>query len=134
MAHPANSTTTDGETLVNNPTGTDNKSVLITGCSSGIGQCVALGLHARGYRVFASVRNPDDLGLFAAQGIDCLLLDYNDSASIDSAVDRVFEQTGGRLYALFNNGAYGQPGACEDLSRAEAQGGRVGAGDDRAGS
>jgi NAD(P)-dependent dehydrogenase (short-subunit alcohol dehydrogenase family) len=94
-----------------------NKSILITGCSTGIGKCVAHGLHARGYRVFASVRNPDDLGAFEKTGIECLLLDYSDSTSIKSAVERVLEKTDGHLYALFNNGAYGQPGACEDLSR-----------------
>jgi NAD(P)-dependent dehydrogenase (short-subunit alcohol dehydrogenase family) len=97
---------------------TGKLSVLITGCSSGIGDCVARGLHARGYRVFASVRNPDDCAAFEQAGIECLVLDYAASASIKSAVEQVLELTGGRLYALFNNGAYGQPGACEDLSRA----------------
>ncbi|MDH3221028.1 MAG: SDR family oxidoreductase [Gammaproteobacteria bacterium] len=96
---------------------TAKRSVLVTGCSSGIGECVAKALHARGYRVFASVRNPHDRAPFQQAGFDCLVLDYADSASIKSAVEQVLEQTGGRLYALFNNGAYGQPGACEDLSR-----------------
>jgi NAD(P)-dependent dehydrogenase (short-subunit alcohol dehydrogenase family) len=96
---------------------TAKRSVLITGCSSGIGECVARGLHARGYRVFASVRNPDDRAAFEQAGIECLVLDYADSASIKAAVEQVLELTGGHLYALFNNGAYGQPGACEDLSR-----------------
>ena len=100
------------------PGDTDRKSVLVTGCSSGIGDCVARGLDARGYRVFASVRDPADSAAFDAAGIECLQLDYTDSASIRAAVEQVLEQTGGRLYALFNNGAYGQPGACEDLSRA----------------
>jgi len=95
----------------------EKRSVLITGCSSGIGECVAFGLHKRGYRVFASVRNPDDCAAFHQVGIESLVLDYADPASIKSAVEQVLEQTDGRLYALFNNGAYGQPGACEDLSR-----------------
>ena len=95
----------------------EKRSVFITGCSSGIGECVAHGLHQRGYRVFASVRNPGDLAAYQTAGIECLLLDYCDSASIKSAVEKVLEKTDGRLYALFNNGAYGQPGACEDLSR-----------------
>ena len=96
---------------------TVKRSVLITGCSSGIGECVAFGLHERGYRVFASVRNAGDRAVFQQAGIECLVLDYADPASIRSAVEQVLEQTGGHLYALFNNGAYGQPGACEDLSR-----------------
>jgi len=95
----------------------EKRSVLITGCSSGIGECVAFGLHERGYRVFASVRNADDRAAFQQAGIECLVLDYADPATIRSAVEQVLEQTSGRLYALFNNGAYGQPGACEDLSR-----------------
>ncbi len=95
----------------------DMQSVLVTGCSSGIGECVARGLHLRGYRVFATVRNPDDRTVLEAAGIECLVLDYCDSKSIKAAVEQVLEKTEGRLYALFNNGAYGQPGACEDLSR-----------------
>ena len=99
------------------PVSAENRSVLITGCSSGIGKCVAHGLHQRGYRVFASVRNPGDRAGFEQAGIECLVLDYCDSSSIKVAVEQVLEKTDGHLYALFNNGAYGQPGACEDLSR-----------------
>ncbi len=95
----------------------EKRCVLVTGCSSGIGECVARGLHARGYRVFASVRKSSDRTAFDEAGIECLLLDYRDSASINSAVKELLEKTDGHLYALFNNGAYGQPGACEDLSR-----------------
>ena len=95
----------------------DQRSVLVTGCSSGIGECVARGLHERGYRVIASVRNPDDCAALQESGIETLVLDYASSASIASAVEQVLERTDGRLYGLFNNGAYGQPGACEDLSR-----------------
>lgn len=93
------------------------KSVLITGCSSGIGLCVAKGLQARGYRVFASVRKQEDTGKLRAQDLECLQLDLNDSDSIQQAVDRVLTATGGTLYALFNNGGYAQPGAVEDLPR-----------------
>ena len=99
------------------PVSTDKRNVLITGCSTGIGECVAHGLHQRGYRVFASVRNPSDRAAFETVGIECLVLDYCDSASIKVAVEQVLDKTDGQLYALFNNGAYGQPGACEDLSR-----------------
>jgi len=95
----------------------ERRSVLITGCSSGIGECVAKGLHARGYRVFASVRNPKHIAALEAAGIESLVLDYDDSKSIEKAVGQILEKTGNRLYGLFNNGAYGQPGACEDLSR-----------------
>ncbi len=94
-----------------------DKSVLITGCSSGIGLCAARGLRARGYRVFATARRQADVAGLAAEGFEALQLDLDDSASIAAAVEAVLARTGGRLYALFNNGGYGQPGAVEDLSR-----------------
>ncbi len=93
------------------------RTILITGCSSGIGLCVAEGLAARGYRVFASARQQQDVQLLQDKGLESLLLDLDDSASIHKAVDQVLESTGGELYAVFNNGAYGQPGAVEDLGR-----------------
>lgn len=93
------------------------RSVLITGCSSGIGHTVAHGLKARGYRVFATARKADDVARLRAEGLESLPLDLDDSASIRTAVAQVLAQTGGALYALFNNGGYGQPGAIEDLSR-----------------
>ncbi len=92
--------------------------ILITGCSSGIGHHVAHALARRGYRVFASARRKEDVERLRAEGLDeALQLDLDDSASIHAAVFRVLERTGGRLYGLFNNGAYGQPGAVEDLGR-----------------
>ena len=93
------------------------KSILITGCSSGIGLCCAQALHARGYRVFASARKPADAGALQNRGLEALHLDLDDSVSIQAAVDEVLARTGGTLDALFNNGAYGQAGAVEDLSR-----------------
>jgi len=93
------------------------KAVLITGCSSGIGRCLALGLHARGYRVFASVKQEKDVAALRAAGLVSLVLDLRSPDSIHAAVDEVLALTGGQLYALINNGAYGQPGAVEDLTR-----------------
>jgi NAD(P)-dependent dehydrogenase (short-subunit alcohol dehydrogenase family) len=95
----------------------NTKSILITGCSSGIGLCAAHQLKQRGYQVFASARQPADVSRLNEEGFNALRLDLDDPASIEAAVTQVLEQTGGRLYALFNNGAYGQPGAVEDLSR-----------------
>jgi len=93
------------------------KSILITGCSSGIGLCVARGLKSRGYRVFATARKARDVQQLENDGLESLQLDLADSASIRTAVDEILARTGGTLDALFNNGAYGQPGAVEDLSR-----------------
>lgn len=91
--------------------------ILITGCSSGIGRCVADGLKARGYRVFATARKAADVKTLKADGFESFVLDLADSKSIQSAVAKLFKATGGELYAVFHNGAYGQPGAVEDLSR-----------------
>lgn len=95
----------------------DKKSILVTGCSSGIGLCVAEGLHQRGYRVFATARRPADVEALNEKGLEALTLDVTDDDSIDEALEEILSRTGGTLYALFNNGAYGQPGAVEDLSR-----------------
>ena len=91
------------------------RSILITGCSSGIGRNAALHLHARGWRVFATVRAEADLAALHAAGLTALRLDYEDTASIDAAIAAVAAATGGRLDALFNNGAYAIPGPLEDM-------------------
>jgi NAD(P)-dependent dehydrogenase (short-subunit alcohol dehydrogenase family) len=93
------------------------RSILITGCSTGIGRCLAEGLHTRGYRVFATARNPDDVDELKTIGLESMRLDLDDSDSIQQAVATILERTGGELFALINNGAWGQPGAVEDLSR-----------------
>lgn len=93
------------------------KTVLITGCSSGIGHCVATGLKQRGYRVIATARRPESVDQLRNEGFESLQLDLADSPSIHQAFEQVMQLTGGELYALFNNGAFGLPGAVEDLSR-----------------
>lgn len=95
----------------------DQRTIFITGCSSGIGRTVAIGLQKRGWQVFASARKADDVTKLSELGLPALQLDLDDSTSIQHAVDNLLEQTGGKIYALFNNGAYGQPGAVEDLTR-----------------
>lgn len=94
-----------------------NQEILITGCSSGIGLCVARGLRERGYRVFAAARRPEDVERLRGEGLEALRLDLTSDESITAAVRHVLLETGGTLYALFNNGGYGQTGAVEDLSR-----------------
>lgn len=93
------------------------RSILITGCSSGIGLCVAQGLRERGYRVFATARKAADVEKLVEKGLESLQLDLDDPASIARAVDEVLSRTGGTLDALFNNGAWGLPAAVEDLTR-----------------
>ena len=93
------------------------KTILITGCSSGIGYACAIGLKARGWRVFATARKPEDLSRLEGEGLEAIYLDYTEPASIEACVAEVSKRCGGKLYGLFNNGAYGQPGAVEDLPR-----------------
>jgi NAD(P)-dependent dehydrogenase (short-subunit alcohol dehydrogenase family) len=93
----------------------DQRTIIITGCSSGIGAYCARALHKDGWRVFATVRKPDDVAALEADGIETLLMDYTKQETIDALVAEVSRRTGGRIDALFNNGAYGQPGAVEDL-------------------
>lgn len=92
------------------------RTILITGCSSGIGQCAAKGMQARGWQVFATARKPEDIEALKATGVTALYLDYTETDSIEAAVAAVFAATGGTLDALFNNGGYVQPGALEDVS------------------
>lgn len=94
------------------------RSILITGCSSGIGYEAAKELQGRGWRVFATARQMRDVEQLSREGLESLPLDVTDSGSIHAAVASVLERTGGGLDALFNNAGYGQPGAVEDLSRA----------------
>ncbi|NNE78682.1 MAG: SDR family NAD(P)-dependent oxidoreductase [Silicimonas sp.] len=91
------------------------KTILITGCSSGIGYAVAHGLTAHGWRVFATCRKPDDCARLEREGLESFVLDYEDQASIETAVTEALTRTGGTLDAVFNNGAYGIPGLLEDL-------------------
>lgn len=93
------------------------KIVLITGCSTGIGYCVANGLKQRGYRVIATARQQESVDQLNYEGFESLKLDLSESESIQQAFKQIMQLTNGELYALFNNGAFGLPGAVEDLSR-----------------
>ena len=97
---------------------TSKKSILITGCSSGIGYDAAHGLAARGWRVFATCRQETDCARLRQEGLESFVLDYADETSVSTALAQVLDATGGTLDALFNNGAYALPGAVEDLPRA----------------
>ena len=76
------------------------RSILITGCSSGIGLASARLLKARGWRVFATARAPDDIAALAAEGFEAFQLDYRDAVSIETTLDRVLRRTDGTLPPL----------------------------------
>lgn len=92
-------------------------SILITGCSSGIGFACATQLKQRGYRVFASARKAEDVKKLTALGLESVQLDINDAESMRRALTEITQATGGTLDALFNNAGYVQAGAIEDLDR-----------------
>ena len=94
-----------------------SKTILITGCSSGLGYDAAHGLKQRGWRVFATCRKEADCARLRCEGLESFRLDYASSESIDAAVAEVLGRTGGTLDALYNNGAFALPGAVEDLPR-----------------
>jgi len=91
------------------------KSLLITGCSSGIGLDAARGMAARGWRVFATCRKPEDCDRLEAEGLESFVLDHTDPETIRAALAEATARTGGTLDAIFANGAFGLPGALEDL-------------------
>ncbi|MEM9140354.1 MAG: SDR family NAD(P)-dependent oxidoreductase [Pseudomonadota bacterium] len=92
------------------------RTILITGCSSGIGYDAAHTLAKRGWQVIAACRQQADVDRLAGEGLTAVRLDYTDTASIKAAFDFTMEQTGGRLDALFNNGAHAMAGALEDTA------------------
>ncbi len=93
------------------------KTIVITGCSSGIGARLHLGLMKRGYRVVASCRHAEDVVRLQEQGYETIQLDLASSNSIQQGLDQIHQLTDGEVYGLVNNGAYGQPGAVIDLTR-----------------
>ncbi len=94
-----------------------DKTILITGCSSGIGLASARTLKTRGWRVLATARRPEDLDrLREEEGLETLHLELADPDTIAACADEALRLTDGKLYAVFNNAAYGQPGAVEDVT------------------
>lgn len=92
------------------------RNIIVTGASSGIGAYSARALQADGWRVFATARKPQDIADLKSAGMEALYLDYREPDSIEALASVVFERTGGQVDALFNNGAYAQAGAVEDLT------------------
>ena len=91
------------------------KSILITGCSSGIGLDCAKTLHAHGWTVFASCRQQKDCDRLKMMGIEAPRLNHADPVSITETIQYILTKTNGKLDAVFNNGAFAVPGAVEDL-------------------
>jgi short-subunit dehydrogenase len=94
-----------------------NKSVLVTGCSSGIGLATAEMLRSKGWKVFPTARKVEDLDMLEARGFAALQLDMTSSSSIKATVDQLLFINEGQLGAVVNNAGFGMPGAIQDLTR-----------------
>ena len=94
------------------------KTILITGCSSGIGAALASDFRNRGHRVYATARRRESLASLEAQGVQGLVLDVDDDASIAAAL-AVVAQEAGHLDLLVNNAGFSQVGAVVDLTRGD---------------
>ncbi len=95
----------------------ENRNVIVTGCSSGIGQATAEHLRSRGWRGFPSARKTEDLERLQASGFECIAMEMAESDSVKAGFKRAMQMCSGQIGALVNNAGYGQPGALEDLSR-----------------
>ena len=97
------------------------KSILITGCSSGIGLVAAQDLKNRGYRILAACRKLQDVEKMALFGLEGIELDLDDSTSVERAAAQIIALTNGRLYGLFNNGGFGVYGSLQSISRQQLE-------------
>jgi NAD(P)-dependent dehydrogenase (short-subunit alcohol dehydrogenase family) len=95
-------------------TGSISRTVLVTGCSSGIGHATAARLAGRGWTVYATARRPETLGGLVARGCRTLALDVTDEASMSAAVATVEREAGG-VGVLVNNAGYSQDGPLEEV-------------------
>jgi len=92
------------------------KTILITGCSSGIGLETAIYLKSKGYQVFATARQPKDVEMLQKLHFDAFLLDVTKKETISNTIKQIVQRTNGTLDIVFNNAGFGQPGALEDIS------------------
>lgn len=97
-----------------------HRTVLITGCSSGIGEATAARLVRSGWDVYATARRPETLSTLADAGCTTLALDVTDETSMTTAVDAVLDGAG-RIDALVNNAGYSQSGALESIDVADVR-------------
>ena len=103
--------------------GNEDRAVVITGASTGIGEATAYLLARHGFRVFAAVRREEDAVRLKASGLpmETLLLDVTDTSSVSKAGRQVREATGGKLFGLVNNAGIVVAGPLECLPIAELE-------------
>lgn len=101
----------------------EERAVVITGASTGIGEATAYLFARQGFRVFATVRRDQDADRLRASGlpIETLLLDVTDTSSVSRAALKVRAATGGKLFGLVNNAGIAVAGPLECLPIAELE-------------
>ena len=92
------------------------KTILITGCSSGIGKETALYLKEKGYTVFPTARKKEDVKMLEDLGFKAFLLDVTKKETIADTLQKIIKITDNKLDVVFNNAGFGQPGAVEDIT------------------
>ncbi len=92
------------------------KTILITGCSSGIGKETALYLKSKGYSVFPTARKEEDVKMLEDLGFQAFLLDVTKKEAISNTLEKILKITNNKLDVVFNNAGFGQPGAVEDIT------------------
>jgi short-subunit dehydrogenase len=92
------------------------QTILITGCSTGIGLQTAIYLKKQGFEVFPTARKEKDVAMLQILGFDAFLLDVTKEETISDTLEAILSKTGGTLDVVFNNAGFGQPGAVEDIS------------------
>jgi NAD(P)-dependent dehydrogenase (short-subunit alcohol dehydrogenase family) len=97
-----------------------NKTALVTGASSGIGEATALQLAELGYTVYAAARRVERMSDLADRGIRTRSVDVTDDPSMVALVEMIIADTG-RIDVLVNNAGYGSYGALEDIPIEEAR-------------
>ncbi len=93
------------------------RTILVTGCSSGIGLASVRLLRERGWRVFATCRKERDSDHLREEGFESWRLDHEEEASVSAGAARALALADGKLDAVFLNGAWALPGPAEDLPR-----------------
>ena len=90
--------------------------IVITGCSTGIGLETAKYLQSKGIKVYATVKNSNDIATLREMGLENVMkLDVRESTEISAVIEEVLRQDS-KIDIWFNNAGYGQAGALEDIS------------------
>ena len=98
----------------------NTKTVLITGCSSGIGRALTEEFLCHGYLVYAAARNTESLANLTSEHLIPLQMDVNNADDITRVATTIRERSG-HLHCLINNAGYAAMGPVAELSSESLQ-------------